>query len=50
MIAFLIIFTIIANIFGFASPLVDSLNHGLGLHISGYAYFIALFIIGLMFD
>jgi hypothetical protein len=50
MIAFLILFTIIANIFGFAGPLVDSINNGLGLHLSGLEYFLILFVIGLFFD
>jgi hypothetical protein len=50
MTAFVVIFTIIANIFGFAGPLVDSINHGLGLHFSGVAYFAILFVIGLFLD
>jgi hypothetical protein len=50
MLAFVFIFTIIANIFGFAGPLVDAVNHGLGLHFSGIAYFGILFVLGLLFD
>ena len=50
MTVFVILFTIIANIFGFAGPLVDAVNHGLGLYFSGVAYFAILFLLGLFFD
>lgn len=50
MIAFLIIFTIIANIIGFAGDLVHGINGALGLHLSGSVYFVILFIIGLFFE
>jgi hypothetical protein len=50
MFAFLVLFTIIANIFGFAEPLVHGINSGLGLHLSGIAYFFILAILALFFD
>jgi hypothetical protein len=50
MLAFLFIATALLNLFGYATPLVDSLNHGLGMHMSGFGYFIILFVIALILD